>query len=71
MKIDFDGTAAELVSHLHKASQAKAADDLTWMAETAQRIQLMSGDVIRHDIPENFIADLQTTNHIHRMLTGE
>jgi hypothetical protein len=57
-KINFTGTAAALVKHLHKGSRAQAPDDATWVNETAKRFELMSGNKPRTDTMEHFVDDL-------------
>ena len=57
----------ELVRELHKVSHAPAADDLTWMLETADRTELQSGHKVRTNTPENFIADLLKFGLIERL----
>ena len=48
----------ELVKKLHSVSHAPAADDRTWMMEVADRMEVQSGNKLRSDTPEHFVADL-------------
>lgn len=60
---------ADLVRQLHEGSRAPAPSDAEFMHQYAERVKLQSGDEIRHDTPEHFIADLlhvkRLTEHKH------
>ncbi len=54
-------TDAELVHRIHLASRSPCDDDATYMREFSERSRLYDRDqIIRHDTPENFIADLMS-----------
>lgn len=48
----------DLVKKLHRASHAPTADDATWMHQVSDRTMTQSGDKLRYDTAENFVADL-------------
>lgn len=67
---NYSGTAIDLVRNLHKGSRAQALDDQTWMVETAQRITLQNGTLVRHDTAEHFIDDLMAADLLDAMVTN-
>jgi hypothetical protein len=57
----------ELVHKLHKASHAPSADDRTWMMEVSDRTEIQSGNKLRSDTPDHFVADLLRFGMIERL----
>lgn len=55
---EFEGAAADLVAAMRAASFSGAADDTTWMAESAARVKFTSGRDVRSDSADHFVADL-------------
>jgi hypothetical protein len=63
-------TEADLVSRLHASSRAPEASDKDFMREVAARARLQTGKRIRHNTPENFIADLAKAGLINVVREG-
>lgn len=53
-----EGTALEIVEHMHRDSLAPAKTTEVWMQEVARRALRMPGVVIRTDTPEQFLEDM-------------
>jgi ABC-type glutathione transport system ATPase component len=51
-------TPEAIVTALHDLAFEREASDQAYMLETARLVMLQSGERIRHDTAENFVADL-------------
>jgi hypothetical protein len=59
------GTPAEMVRELHNGSLFDShGTDAAYMKRFAERYKIQNGSQIRHDTPENFIADLRESGYI-------
>lgn len=55
-----EGTAWEIIEHMHRDSLAPAKTTEVWMQEVARRALRMPGVVIRTESPEAFLEDMTT-----------
>lgn len=60
--------AKHLVAQMHRSSRAKAASDQAFMVELAERAA-ETGQTIRTDTPENFVADLVAIGDLVEVIT--
>lgn len=54
----------ELIRALHKSSWSQCESDQVWMNETAARIKLINGKVVRTEKPSHFVDDLLAAGFI-------
>jgi len=54
----------ELIRALHKSSWSQCESDQVWMNETAARIKMINGKIVRTGKPSHFVADLLAAGFI-------